>query len=156
GHEIFDQAVDGLTVRQALDQYKMEHIDVNAIDPVRAENGIRHLKAFFGDRPLHEIDIPASRAYAKARREGKIGGGKREPNKVGSDSTIRRELVVLKAAAKHALRWKRISPIDMPSIDLPAEVRHPDTPWLTREEVQRAIETAEGRLNAFIQIAYYT
>ena len=44
----------------------------------------------------------------------------------------------------------------MPSIELPREMRHSDVPWLTKEEVQRAIETAEGRLRAFIQIAYYT
>jgi integrase len=158
GHKIFNpsSSAAGLTVRQALDQYKTEHIDINAVDKVRAESAIRHLRAFFGDRPLHEIDIPASRAYAQARRAGTIGGGKREPNKIGSDSTIRRELVVLKAAARHALRWKRISPSEMPSIELPREVRHSDVPWLTKEEVQRAIHTADVRLKAFIQIAYYT
>jgi hypothetical protein len=67
GHKIFNpsSSAAGLTVRQALDQYKTEHIDINAVDRVRAESAIRHLRAFFGDRPLHEIDIPASRAFSR-------------------------------------------------------------------------------------------
>ena len=75
GHKIFNPSgsAAGLTVRQALNQYKTEHIDINVVDRVRAESAIRHLRAFFGDRPLHEIDIPASRAYAQARRAGAIG-----------------------------------------------------------------------------------
>ena len=110
GHGIFNPKPGGLTVSQALDQYLLEHVEKNVIAHDRQRCAARHLKNFFKDTPLSEIDIPASRAYADVRRRGEIG------QRPGADSTIRRELVVLVAAANHARKWKRISAAEMPSI----------------------------------------
>lgn len=162
GHAIFNSGrTAGLGVGAALDQYWREHVQPNVVDKGRQEDAIHHLKAWFKDQPIIEIDIPASRAYADARRMGVIGGGRRRHRGEGSDSTIRRELVVLQAAANHAARWKRIGPsatppTAMPSIELPPEAPPAVAPWLTRDELKRATETATGALKDFMVVAYYT
>jgi len=162
GHAIFESPRSaGLTVSQGLDQYWREHVATKVVDKGRQEDAIHHLKAWFKDTPIVEIDIPASRAYADARRLGVIGGGARRKNAEASDSTIRRELVVLQAAANHAARWKRIGasatpPSAMPSIELPSEAPPAIAPWLTREELQRARATDSDKLRDFIDVAYFT
>lgn len=159
GHEICragdDKSPPGLKVATALEDYFREHVTQRVVDKGRQEDAINHLKAYFGRNLLREIDIPSSRGYADARRAGLIGGGPRCKDPCGSDGTIRRELVVLRAAAHHALRWKRITANDMPSVEMP-----PDNPgeatWLTREELQQALAEATGKLKDFMLLAYYT
>ncbi len=148
---------NALTVPDALDDYHREHVVLKCADPYRQEIAIEHLKAFYGDRPVAEIDIPRSRAYADARRAGQVGGGKNRPNRVGSDGTIRRELNVLLAAANHARRWKRIT--EMPSVELPSEKRlgeDEQAPYYERSEVDMLIDLAEGELQQFVELAYWT
>lgn len=152
-------ATGGMTVSFALDDYFREHVGPHVVDKVRAENAIRHLKAWFKNTELKDVDIPASRAYADARRMGVIGGGARRKIAAGGDATIRRELVVLQAAANHELRWKRVPVAEMPSIELP----HADTSgaigddeYLTVAEWQRTLAMATGRLLDFIVILYDT
>ena len=145
-----------LTVPAALDDYYREHVALKCADPGRQEIAIEHLKAFYGDRPVAEIDIPRSRAYADARRTGRVGGGKK-PNRIGSDSTIRRELSVLLAAANHARRWKRIK--EMPSVELPSERRlgeDEQARYFERSEVNMLIDLANGELQQFVELAYWT
>lgn len=163
GHDILAgdrRGSSGLTVTQALDDYYREHVVPNVVDKVRQENAIVHLKAWFKSDLLKNVDIPASRAYADARRAGVIGGGKRHKAKEGADSTIRRELIVLQAAANHAAKWKRIGPnatppTPMPSLELPAEARG-EANWLTKAELSRALDAASEPLRSFIMVAYYT
>jgi integrase len=149
----------GLTVSQALDDYYREHAAKMCADPRRQEDAIVHLKAFFGDLPLAEVDIPRSRNYADARRVGMVGGGTRRQGDLrkGSDSTIRRELVVLHAASKHAKRWKRAAaPV---TVELPAERRlgeDDEAPYFTRAELDMLLSTADGELYHFINLAYFT
>lgn len=159
GSDAFKPAAEapGITVAGALDDYWREHVAEKVVDKERQADVIIHLKAFFGGtKALADIDIPASRAYAAARRRGDVGGGLRNTKRVGTDSTIRRELVVIQAAANHALRWKRIAPAEMPSIELPQETPRGEPTWLTREELARLIETASEPLRSFIELAYYT
>jgi integrase len=144
GHEIFNPAPNSITVSQALDQYKTEHVDRNAIAHTRAGTCLKHLKLFFKDTPLSEIDIPASRTYADARRLAGV-----------VDATIRRELVVLVAASNHALKWRRITLDKMPSIELPHEARE-ETQWLAKNELELVLKNATVPLRHFILIAYYT
>jgi integrase len=149
----------GLTVTQALEDYWREHVAVKVVDKDRAEDAITHLKEWFGDKQINEIDIPASRSYSEARLKGRVGGGKRRTDRTGGHSTIRRELTVLGAAARHALRWKRITANDLPQIELPAETRSEalaDDKYLTREEYRWAVSQADGRLHDFIVLAYET
>ena len=156
GSDTFKAKPGKLTVKGALDDYLREHVAEKVVAVRRAREAARHLTAFFGGRPLAEVDIPASRGYADARRGGKIGGGLYRSDARGSESTIRRELVVLQAAANHARKWRRIAPGDMPSIEMPAETPAKAATWLTWEELNRAIDTAPEALGAFIKVAYYT
>lgn len=215
GHDtLVDKGSAGLMTTAALDFYLIEHVETKCVDKDRQKNAAKHLKAWFGDTPIIEIDIPASRIYALARGAGVIGGGKRRGRTgyvpafmvrlreykaalekayaeaaarkaqmtvqdafgiamslstrsidelnvcAASASTIRRELVVLNAAAEHNAEWKRIGtkatpPTSMPSLDLPSEVVNEEV-WLTQSEVALAIEQATGRLKDFITLLYYT
>lgn len=163
GHDIVSGSprAGDLSVIQALDDYLREHVAVNVVDRGRQEDAARHLKAFFGHGPISTVDIPTSRAYAEARRMGATDRPDSRARTGHSDSTIRRELVVLGAAARHAARWKRIGPnaeppTSMPSIELPPEARTEKVKWLTKAELSLALETATGALKDFIMVAYYT
>lgn len=147
----------GLTVISALDLYWIEHISERVVDKVRQENAIRHLKAWFGDTQLAKIDIEECEAYAKARRDGLIGGGRRTPDKRGSDSTIKRELGVLQAASNHAIKRKRIVG-ELPTFWMPTEDRVEDEEiqFFTKEELDLLFATAKDDLGDFIRIAYWT
>lgn len=146
----------GLTVNAALDDYDREHVRPNVVDKVRQENIFVHLRGYFGDTLLKGIGPLESRAYADARRQGLVGGGKRRKDRRGSDSTIRRELNCLVAAANHAVKWGRLPVGDMPRVELPAETTREEVKWLTKEQLREALEAATGDLHDFIQIAYYT
>lgn len=156
---VFAQSVAtfGLTVSKALDDYELEHVRPNVTDKTRQLNAMMHLRAHFGNTMLKDLDIPASRGYAEARRSGAIGGGKRHSGDraKGSDSTIRRELNVLVAAVAHARRWKRLNGAD-PSIELPQGAHPDEAMWLTRAEVAAVHGAATGALQDFITLAYYT
>lgn len=135
----------GLIVADALDDYYREHVAAkddkgrpNVADPRRQADAIRNLKAFFGRDLMSSIDIPRCRAYKLARRAGQIGGGARHTGdrKRGSDATVKRELNVLKAAARHAQRWKRIPLDKMPTFEMPSEEHDgQEAPWLTKDQV---------------------
>jgi len=154
---------DRLSVAAALDQYYREHVSEHDSDPARAEYAIRHLKSFFGDRPFPDVDIPACREYAKARRAGSIGGGARVSGdrKRGGNSTVRRELVVLRAAANHAARWKRLGtaavpPTAMPTFELPDETATGDEVlFLDRAAVHTILLSASGPLHHFCKLVYW-
>lgn len=158
GSSIFQGKTDALTCGRALDDYLVEHIRVKAADPERAEYAVANLRPHFGAMFVRDVDIPACRAYADARRMGLIGA------KSGSSSTVRRELGVLTAAIAHAVKWKRIQRNDVPFIELPPESA-PKERWLTHDELaklraaaqEKAAETAGfARVQNFIEIAYYT
>lgn len=156
GRAIYEPDPDGVTVADALDAYLREHAFVKCADPKRQEDAAMPLREFFADTLVSDIDIPMSRQYAAARRRGQLG----RPSKCRgdgrvSDSTIRRELTVLNAAANHAIRWKRMSAADAPSIELPAETSR-ETLWFTKDEMVALFDAAEGDLLRFVRIAYWT
>lgn len=127
-----------LSVAEALDQYAREH---RVDDPTRRQYAIDHLTVLLGSKAMADVDIPLCRWYGEQRRVKK--------------STVRRELGVLQAAANHALRWRRITAAEMPSIELPPG-GEPRMIWLFEDELARLREAATGRARLFIDIAYYT
>lgn len=167
GSEIFGprQNAGRLTVTAALDQYLHEHVAEKVVDRVRAEGIIELLKSWFKDTPFEEVDIPACRAYAKARGDGTLVSPKRHDGagKGGgpvSESTARRELGILNAAANHAEAWKRMGskakpPTPMPSVELPPGGPPRDV-FLTKPQLALAIDSANGRLRDFISVLYFT
>lgn len=139
----------GVTVRQVLDWYDTQHVEPNVVDKGRQRDAMAHLLAFLKDMPIANVDVAASRAYATARRGGVTG-------RVGSDSTIRRELNVLVAAANHARWLDKITANDLPRIDMPAETKGGQVKWLTKEQLRFVLNASTGQLHDFILIAYYT
>lgn len=153
GGDRIQNAAGKVTVKGALDDYRREHLPLVAA-PKRAESAIKHLVAFFGSTPLGDVDIPLSRSYGDWRRQ--MARARNDRGRTGSsDSSIRRELVVLQAAANHAIKWRRMGLHEKPSIELPKEAVHEGV-WLTKPELERAIAAADGILRDFILIAYYT
>jgi integrase len=148
-----------LTVERALDDYRREHVAAKVVDIARTEVAIANLKDYFAGTALKDIDISACRGYAEARRTGAVARrtGKQMKVRIGGDSTIRRELVVLRAAAGHALRWKRILATEMPTFELPSETERPDEEalWLKPAEVDKLLANSEGRLHHFVKLTYW-
>jgi integrase len=157
GAPIYDERQsDGhnLTVTEALDLYYKEHVAQKCVARSRQEYAIGHLKAFFGAASVASVDIPAARKYAAHRR--KCPNRMKGPDGVGiSDATIRRELNVLRAAAEHCRKWKRLTANDMPEVELPT-LEPKEASWLTKEELARVFEAAKGRTRDFAMVTYYT
>lgn len=147
----------GVTVNQALDWYFNEHVKQNVVAVERQEFALRNLKAYFGlGTLLREVDIPMSRAYVAARMSGAINTNLvRKESKV-SASTARREISVVSAAARHALRWKRITVAELPQIELPREEETEEVKWYTKAQIGIIFREADGDLLDFCKITYYT
>lgn len=143
------QAGNGYTCALMLDDYLREHVKEKVVDQRRAEDAIAHLKAHFGPTLAGAVDIPSCRAYAALRRSGGIG------KRPVTDGTVRRELTVLVAAAGHAVRWKRLTKMDTPTVELPPDSA-PDERWLTRDELARLRAAASPMVRDFIDLCYYT
>lgn len=136
------------TVSQVLDWYEKDHVDTVAA-PERQRYAIGPLKRHFGDKALQDVDIEGSRAYRIARTRGLAG-------RAVGDSTVRRELGTLIAAANHALKWKRIKADEIPQVELPVEANaHDRKPWLTKESIRFILANAEDDLRDFCLLAYY-
>lgn len=150
-----------LSVRQALVDYYQEHVlgSGKVADKVRQEQAITHLKTGFRNTLLRDVDIPACRAYREARRSGLIGGYSRysSQRRQACDATIRRELAVLRASANHALRWKRISPNEMPTFELPSGARRSvEQPFFTKYQVATLVfEAPDAFIRDATLVCYY-
>lgn len=136
-----------LTVARALDQYYREHIARKAVARRRCEFAIEALVRHLSFVCVADVDIPACRTYTAGRLAEGV-----------SESTVRRELGVLQAAAKHALKWRRITAAQLPSIELPAAGESSPL-WLYKPELSHLLATAAGtdrRVFRFLQLAYHT
>lgn len=128
-----------------LDHYYKEHCVQKVTARRRVEFAMDALGEFFHDVSFDEVNIPMCREYRDYRADV-------------SDSTVRRELGVLQAAANHNIAWRRVTLDKAPSIELP-----PDSPprrvWLYKNELALLLDTAETmdeRVFHFVQIAYHT
>jgi len=112
----------------------------------RIEFAIEALKSFFYFMPLKDVDIPMCRKY-RLFREGRAA------------ATVRRELGVLKAAANHARKWRRITRLeDLPIFELPVGAKKAPV-WLFKEELSHLLDVAgasDRRVFRFLQLAYHT
>ncbi|MBO4227999.1 tyrosine-type recombinase/integrase [Bradyrhizobium neotropicale] len=137
-----------------LDWYEKDHLNAKEgpVDAERQRYAIAPLKLHYRDKTINQVDIETSRAYRAARTRGLIG----ERGRKVKDSTVRRELGVLMAAANHALDWKRIKHDDMPKVELPTEEGAEDKkPWLTKAAIRFIFENADEDLRDFAKMAYY-
>lgn len=151
----------GLTITEVLDSYLREHVgmDPDTREPVAGAPGAadkyrqwlaaRHLKTYFKDMPVSDLDIPATRRYTAHRSRCKPAA---------QPSTVRRELVALVAAIGHAVRWRRLDKAKAPEIELPPNAPVQDAKFLSKPELRAALALAakddDPRLHAFMVLAY--
>lgn len=119
-----------VTVAEALDEYWREHVVPHVIDKERISYAIAALKAGLGAIPTRSLSKADINAY-RARRGI-------------SDGSLRRELGTLVAAINHAVRERRISRDDAPTIWLPPKPEPKDR-WLTYDEADRLLMVARLR-----------
>ena len=159
-----DTGTPHLTVSQTLDIYLEKHILPKRVATKRATIICGHLKEWFQDKPILEINKAACRGYIEARRTGVLGGSKkRHGRRRAVDSTIRRELGVLAAAANFAEGEQLIGrtatpPTHMPVIetpDLPPKSNHAPK-FLTVEELEQVLKWADPDTYNFVMLTYYT
>lgn len=150
GKVIFEKAGKHLLVRHALDQYLADHVEQNTVAVARNRTCAAEISKVLGDFELRAIDARRCRDYA-AKRRGTIS---RLGRKI-ADSTIERELGILRAAAGHALKAGRITLAEMPVIEKPKRVAT-KVGFYTKEELRFIIGTAEGDLQDFLTVLYYT
>lgn len=144
-------------IATALNLYAIEH-GINTSNPERIASAIERLAPYWGSRVVDDIRPQICRDYASQRRKQVDRRCKNKDPKTISDSTIRRELVVLRAAINHA--WKEGRITRAPYVWLPAEGASKNR-WLSRTEVAQllfAARTAQGKdyLPRFILLALYT
>lgn len=150
-----------VTVDHVLDWYERDHIEPKVVDKGRQYDAIANLRAFFGGTPIADVDVAMSKAYAEARQRGDVQRERVRKARNGgaaAGSTIRRELVVLVAAVNSAVYLKKLPKGSEIAVELPAEEKSTDAPWLTKETLVRAFDLARpnARLHAFMLLAYYT
>lgn len=144
GDDVASGGVKRVSVSDALDAYCTEHVRVKCADVRRQEIVALHLKRYFKGTPLGEVGIPECHGYKAMRLKEGVG----EP-------TIRRELSAISAAARHALRWRRITAAELPSVELPPD-SEPRSEWYRREELERILSASEPSLRDWIMVAYMT
>jgi len=142
----FARGCAGLTVSGILDAYQLEHAEIKAVAADRQEYGARHLRQHLGTKPIWSVGIPESRSYLRLRK----GEG-------AANSTVRRELNILTAAANHARRWKRLTAEQMPQVELPEVSQNEQVKWFTKEQIAAMFRArASGHFACFLRVAYFT
>lgn len=124
------------TVAELWTLYREKHVEkhVEAVDT--ADYAWANLEPHFGALTLAEV-AGAVEGYERKRTSGEIGRKSSKP------STVRRELVTLRAAINWCADPKRqvIAAADVPAFDLPSEGAPRDR-WLRVPEVQKLLDAA--------------
>lgn len=161
GREIRSKEPRGdLKVDTVLDQYLKEHVREECAAPQRQGFAIAHLKAFFGENRLSEIDIALSKEYARLRLEGKVNGNKHRTRPLRNRATVRRELNVLVAACNHARKMKRTT--ELVHVSLPRERVlgvDDEAPYYTQDELDKIFLYAteiDEETSLFVKLLYGT
>jgi integrase len=119
--------------------YRREHLG-GTIAQRRADVAWKQMEPMFGKLPVSLLSPSAIEAYRRSRAV--------------SNSTIRRELVLLVAALHWSQRTGRLKSV--PMIPLPAE-SSPRVRFLTQEELNRLVRAADNHsLGVFVRLAILT
>ena len=146
------KAVVAPSVTDCTNYYLENHINREAVDPVRTRNCLIAINRYFGTTIMAEVDHAKCRAYCDWRVAQGI-----------AMNTAGRELSALKAAANFALLNKVIGKDEFPTIKLPSRDRTPHkVKSFTKAQVRALIEVAEanelgqGLMARYFRILYYT
>lgn len=141
--------LDDLTIPQVLDWYWDAHAR-KIMRPEHADLAIRYLKPFFGATLASDLTLEKQELYVEHRRA--CGAG---------DESIRRDLSVLSAACRRAVKYRKLD--HAPPI-LTLSPAPPRERWLTRKEVARLFRQMRkphrGKVHShallFARLALYT
>lgn len=140
-----DQPLEDLTIPQVLDWYYDQH-GSKLMRPDTCELGIRYLKPFFGSTLASALTLDMQENYVAHRRG--LGAG---------DESIRRDLSVLSAAVRRAVKYKKL---DRAPPILTLSPAPPRERWLTRREVARLFRQLRNprsrHVLLFARLALYT
>lgn len=140
-----EEPLADLTVPQVLDWYWQSHAK-DLMRPDSAELSIRYLKPFFGSTSALGLTLDNQEAYRDYRRS--VGAG---------DESIRRDLSVLSAALRRAVKRKRLAFCPPILTMTPNAARER---WLTRDEVAKLFRALRGKRQRhvllFVRLALYT
>jgi len=140
-----EQPIADLTVIGALDWYWATH-GKGLMRPAQVDLALRYLKPFFGATPVSALTIEKQELYVTHRRQQGAG-----------DESIRRDLSVLSAALRRAVKYKKL---DRAPAMLTLQPAPPRERWLTRQEVARLLWQMRGRRHRhvllFTRLALYT
>lgn len=140
-----DGPVDDLTIPQVLDWYWEQH-GKTLMRPEHCDLAMRYLKPFFGTTLARSLNLDMQERFVAARRANGAG-----------DESIRRDLAVLSAALKRAVRYKKLD-ISPPILTLQASP--PRERWMTRGEVARLFWGLRGprqrHVLLFARLGLYT
>jgi integrase len=140
-----DRPVADLTVPQVLDWYWDNH-GHSRMRPQNIDLAMRYLKPFFGATLALDLSLDMQEHYVAHRRDAGAG-----------DESIRRDLDVLSAALKRAVKYKKLDHAPPIYRITPAPPRER---WLTRSEAARLLWRMRGKrqahLRLFTRLALYT
>ena len=141
------------TIGQVLDGYRAER-EREPCSPTLGYN-IAHLKAAFADLPSNLFAKQHARSYVSKRRRAGLGGAaQRKTQRPPADSTLRRELLTLRAAFVWAEKEGWLA--KAPQVEAPQPGQARDR-WLTREEADRLLaSTKQVHVKVFVALALYT
>lgn len=132
-----------MAIADVLSVYASEHAPTTA-DPARIGYAIEALMPYWGDKAVSDIKKKTCRKYADKRDV--------------ADSTVRRELGVLRAALNYCVEEEYL--VTAPRVELPNKPAPRDR-WLTRHEVAKLLKVARQapetrHIAKFILVAVYT
>lgn len=118
------------TVEECWTAYYTRHVTVECASVETAERIWQNLSNHFAHIRVSQVTSDCVEAYKVARRAGRIG-------RPAKDATLRRELVILKAALAWCANRKRglLDPALLPEFDMPKD-GPPRDRWLRVEELQ--------------------
>ncbi len=143
------------TIGAVLDGYRAER-EVKPVSPTLGYN-VEHLKAVLGNLPADMLNKERVQHYLAVRRRKGAGGApaaQRKQKRELADSTLRRELLTLRAALAWAQHEGWIATV--PHVEAPGQGRARDR-WLTRDEAARLLASAkQPHVAVFMALALYT
>lgn len=125
---------------EILQAYRDEHVETKVASKETADFIITRLKAYFGAMAAQDITPQHIDSYITDRRTGKIG-------KRAKNSTIQRDLTVLRAAMNYAVKKRRIALSETPLIENLPQPPAKDR-WLRRDEADTLLAAASMHYTA--------
>jgi integrase len=140
------------TLDMVIADYMREHVETRVVAQERQEQCALPLIAMFGKVKPRDIGMAETLKYSNLRQAGRCGA-----NAV-AESTVRREIGMLRAAINHGIKAGRLTSDSLRHMFIPRQPAPKDL-YLTKEQLQVALDTAKDcgeRTYLFVMIAAYT